>query len=202
MVQIYSIGIFKLPPNKIHNATMLCKEFYLPGFGYFHKSGIKEALVFFMRTISEQNNLSTRETIIYQRYHCHVYIPKNGLGCCVITDEEYPQRVAFVLSINIISSFLKKYQMKWIDMNENQITDFNEMRESIINYQDPEKADKIYNINKQIDSTMNVMRKNIDKVLDRGVKIEELVKKSKDLSHSSKQFYKTSKNLNRCCIIV
>lgn len=202
MVQIYSIGIFKLPSDKIQSATMLCKEFYLSGFSYFQKSNIKEALIFFMRTISEQNNLATRETITYQDYHCHIYIPKNGLGCCVITDESYPQRVAFVLSVNLISSFLKRYQMEWLEMKENQITDFKELKESIINYQDPEKADKIYSINKHLDDTIDVMKKNIDKVLDRGVKIEELVKKSKDLSYTSKQFYKSSKNLNRCCIIV
>ena len=92
--------------------------------------------------------------------------------------------------------------MKWLEMDENQITDFKELKESIINYQDPKQADKIYSINKQLDETLDVMKKNIDKVLDRGVKIEELVKKSKDLSYTSKQFYKNSKNLNRCCIIV
>lgn len=202
MVHIYSIGIFKLPPNEIQESTLLCKEFYLSGFSYFQTSGIKEALIFYMRTISEQSNLSTRETISYQDYNCHVYIPGKQLGCCVITDKEYPQRVAFVLSMNLISSFTKKYQMSWINMRENQITDFKELKESIVNYQDPEEADKIYSINKQLDSTMNVMKKNIDKVLDRGVKIDELVKKSKDLSYTSKQFYKSSKNLNRCCIII
>ena len=36
------------------------------------------------------------------------YLPKNGLGCCVITDKDYPQRVAFVLSNNLIRSFLRK----------------------------------------------------------------------------------------------
>ena len=41
------------------------------------------------------------------------------------------------------------------------------------------------------------MYKAIVKVLERGEKIEDLVQRSKDLSKSSKQFYKTARKLNR-----
>ena len=43
--------------------------------------------------------------------------------------------------------------------------------------------------------------KTIDGVLERGVKLDQLVDKSNDLSNQSKMFYKQAKKTNACCVI-
>ena len=43
------------------------------------------------------------------------------------------------------------------------------------------------------------MVENIDKVLARGEKIDDLVQRSSELNDSTKQFYKKSKKMNSCC---
>ena len=69
----------------------------------------------------------------------------------------------------------------------------------IVSYQDPENVDKVLAINNALDETKKIILKNIDKVLARGNDINILVKKSNDLSKSSKKFYKAAKKVNRCC---
>ncbi len=43
--------------------------------------------------------------------------------------------------------------------------------------------------------------KTIDAVLERGVKLDELVERSNDLSSQSKLFYKQARKTNSCCTI-
>jgi synaptobrevin homolog YKT6 len=46
-----------------------------------------------------------------------------------------------------------------------------------------------------------VQHKTIDAVLERGVKLDDLVERSDDLSKQSKLFYKQARKTNSCCVI-
>ena len=82
----------------------------------------------------------------------------------------------------------------WQSAAANSFDNFAPLVEAIQKYQDPNEADKICKIQKELDDTMNVMHSTIDKVLERGVKLDDLVEKSKDLSGQSKMFYKTARH--------
>ena len=56
-------------------------------------------------------------------------------------------------------------------------------------YQDPQQADSIMKIQKELDETKIVLHKTIESVLQRGEKIDDLVAKSDGLSAQSKMFY-------------
>lgn len=56
-------------------------------------------------------------------------------------------------------------------------------------YQDPQKADSIMKIQRELDETKIVLHKTIESVLQRGEKIDDLVAKSDGLSAQSKMFY-------------
>ena len=58
-------------------------------------------------------------------------------------------------------------------------------------YQDPQQADSILKIQKELDETKIVLHKTIESVLQRGEKIDDLVAKSDGLSAQSKMFYRT-----------
>ncbi len=67
----------------------------------------------------------------------------------------------------------------------------------------PEKyQDKIDKIHKQLDDVKEIMHRNIEDVLNRGEKIDNLMIKADHLSQSSKTFYVGAKKLNRCCTIL
>ena len=68
-------------------------------------------------------------------------------------------------------------------------------------YQNPAEADKVTKIQKDLDETTRILHKTIDSVLERGVKLDNLVEKSNDLSAQSKMFYKQAKKTNSCCVI-
>ena len=71
----------------------------------------------------------------------------------------------------------------------------------LVKYQDPAAADKVTKIQKDLDETTQILHKTIDSVLERGVKLDNLVERSDDLSKQSKMFYKQAKKTNSCCVI-
>lgn len=66
---------------------------------------------------------------------------------------------------------------------------FPELKDYIVKYQDPQQADSIMKIQKELDETKIVLHKTIESVLQRGEKIDDLVAKSDGLSAQSKMFY-------------
>jgi synaptobrevin homolog YKT6 len=70
-------------------------------------------------------------------------------------------------------------------------------------YQTPEKIDKIAKIMKEIDDTYEIMMQNLDHVLRRGERLEDLLDKTKEISVAAKGFARRSEKLNdRCCNIL
>lgn len=74
--------------------------------------------------------------------------------------------------------------------------------EQIKKYQEPTQVDNISKIQKDLDETREVMVQNIEKVIARGEKLDDLLDKTNDLSESSKVFAKRAKNMNSCCVIL
>ena len=60
---------------------------------------------------------------------------------------------------------------------------------------------KCKEIEAELSEIKTVMIDNIDKILKRGERLEDLVDRTQHLSDSSKKFYETSKKLNKCCTI-
>lgn len=60
----------------------------------------------------------------------------------------------------------------------------------LTNCQNPEEADNIMKIQRELDETKIVLHKTIESVLQRGEKIDDLVQKSDGLSSQSKMFYR------------
>ena len=43
---------------------------------------------------------------------CHCYLRQDGLGAVVVTDQEYPARVAFNLESRLLDEFDAKYMFR------------------------------------------------------------------------------------------
>jgi synaptobrevin family protein YKT6 len=133
-----------------------------------------------------------------------------GICGIVIADKEYPEIAAKGLLRKICDEFVSKYDrsayknltappkptgmfasMTHDDTQTPDLLAYPELEDYIKRYQEPEQADNMVKIQKELDDTTKVLHKTIESVLERGQKIDELVAKSDELSSSSKMFYTT-----------
>ena len=134
-------------------------------------------------------------------YTFHAYGRTEGVAGIIISDHDYPALVAHQLLSKVVDEFLAKYpRSSWA--NSNPTLSFPELKEYIVKYQDPQQADSIMKIQKELDETKIVLHKTIESVLQRGEKIDDLVAKSDGLSAQSKMFYTQAKKQNSCCVVM
>lgn len=121
-------------------------------------------------------------------YTFHAYGRTEGIAGIIISDHDYPALVAHQLLSKVVDEFLAKHpRSSWA--NSNPTLSFPELKDYIVKYQDPQQADSIMKIQKELDETKIVLHKTIESVLQRGEKIDDLVAKSDGLSAQSKMFY-------------
>jgi len=173
----------------------------LTSYGYFQRQGVKEMLTFFTKTFTKRTDPGQRQSIAHESFVVHCYVRSDGLAGAVTTDEEYPSRVAFVLLTQVMDEFTTTVGSTWTLVSEPNAVEFPPLEEYLAKYQDPAAADKVTKIQKDLEDTTNILHKTIDSVLERGVKLDNLVERSDDLSKQSKMFYKQAKKTNSCCVI-
>lgn len=149
------------------------------------RNSVKQFATFVSKTVGKRVELGQRSSVEHENYLVHVHVRSNGLAGVAVCDTEYPARVAFTLLMKIQEDFMNAYsEATWMSASaELPLTGLNE---TIAKYQDPHEADAIMKIQRDLDETKIVLHKTIDSVLERGVKLDNLVEKSTDLSAQSK----------------
>lgn len=158
-------------------------------------------LTFFDKTFIKRTNPGQRQSITHEGYVVHCYVRSDGLAGAVTSDEEYPSRVAFVLLTQMLDEFASMQGDAWKNTMSPDSISFPPIQQYLTKYQDPASADKVTKIQQDLDETTAVLHKTIDSVLERGVKLDNLVERSDDLSKQSKMFYKQAKKTKGCCVI-
>jgi len=172
---------------------------------YFTRDGIKQFMVFTSRTVFNQvHNL--KATVKEKEYFCHCIKAKDGFGAVLIADAEYKNSLAFILISDLLNKFRRKFSARAdfkarCTKDHGFDADFPELAKLLVDAQDPMKVDKVAKIQATLDQTKAVMYDTIDSLLDRGVKLDDLVEKSDDLTDRSKKFYEAAKSTNSCCIM-
>ena len=139
--------------------------------------------------------------MLFKDYFVHVYMRADGLCGCVTCESEYPPRVAFTLLTKLLDDFNTQVP-SWRSEKRNEAITWAPLDEAVIRYQDPNQADPIMRIQKNLDETRDVLHNTIESVLQRGEKLEDLVERSGELSAQSKLFYKQAKRANSCCVLI
>ena len=175
---VYYIGLYL----KNEKTSILIKDDYnLSSITYFCKSSVKEFILFIIKLIISKDIIE-KTTITEKDYKISIDPRKNNVIGLIITDFEYPVNVAF-------------------DILNKVIFDPKILHDIIIKCQDPRDISKIYKVNEELDKTIDTVQKTISDILDRGAKLENLIKQSNELSDQSKLFYEKASNANKCCII-
>jgi synaptobrevin family protein YKT6 len=158
-------------------------------------------MTLFSKTVAERTRPGQRQDVEEQSYCFHAYGRTEGVCGIIISDQEYPSLVAHQILGKIVDEFLSQHPPSSFRNSDAKVP-FPQLREYLNKYQDPQQADSIMKIQKELDETKVVLHKTIESVLERGEKIDSLVAKSDGLSAQSKMFYTQAKKQNSCCTVM
>ncbi|RKF78887.1 Synaptobrevin-like protein ykt6 [Golovinomyces cichoracearum] len=165
------------------------------------KHSYGEFMSMFSKTVAERTRPGQRQDVEEQDYTFHAYGRSEGVCGIIISDHAYPALVAHQLLSKMLDEFLSLHpKSEW--GTTNPTLSFPALKDYLIKYQDPQQADSIMKIQKELDETKIVLHKTIESVLQRGEKIDDLVAKSDGLSAQSKMFYTQAKKQNSCCVLM
>lgn len=120
-----------------------------------------EFMMLFCKTVAERTQPGQRSDIEEKSYTFHVYARTEGVAGVIITDGDYPALVAHQLLSKVVDEFLSKYpRTAYSDpsLRENSCP-LPQLKEYIVKYQDPNQADSIMKIQKELDETKIVLHK-------------------------------------------
>lgn len=198
MVKLTAVQIWKYNgPDK--DPFLLGNAADLSSFGFFQRGTVGEMLTFVGRTVARKTQVGQRQTVQQEEYYCHVQ-NKDGLVGIAFVDADYPVRAGFCVVSKVLEDFALLKGEAWRGATADAPGEAEALlQDALQKYQNPEAADKLAKIQRDLDETKIILHKTIESVLDRGEKLDQLVDKSADLSMASQLFYKQARKANSCC---
>lgn len=161
----------------------------------------KEMMRFIARELAKQIKACQMTSLEYKGQLGHVYKQPNNIAVVCITTGDYPPAAAHGVIRNVLKEFNSKFkESDYTNLKDDQLK-FPELTKLLQMFREP-KPDKIEEIQKSIEDAKAIVQTSIEKVLNNMETLDKLVEKSNDLSDTSRMFYKKSKKMNRCCIIL
>ncbi|KAH1066284.1 hypothetical protein J1N35_031271 [Gossypium stocksii] len=133
--------------------------------------------------------------------HTFNYLVDNGYTYCVVADESAGRQVPIAFLERVKEDFVSKYGSgKATTAPANSLNkEFGPKLKEHMQYcvEHPEEISKLAKIKSQVSEVKGVMMENIEKVLDRGEKIELLVDKTENLHQQAQDFRNTGTKIRR-----
>ncbi|KAG5936536.1 hypothetical protein E4U59_004941 [Claviceps monticola] len=198
IMKLHYIGIVR---NEDKPAHEIVAEKELSAYSRFTRNNYGEFMTLFAKTVAERTKPGQRQDVEEQDYTFHAYGRSEGICGIIISDHQYPALVAHQLLSKVVDEFLSAHPRSSWQSGTPELP-MPELKQYLAKYQDPQQADSIMKIQKELDETKIVLHKTIESVLQRGEKIDDLVAKSDGLSSQSKMFYQQAKKQNSCCVLM
>uniref|UniRef100_A0AC34FKR5 Synaptobrevin homolog YKT6 n=1 Tax=Panagrolaimus sp. ES5 TaxID=591445 RepID=A0AC34FKR5_9BILA len=198
-MKLYSILLFQ--KSAVGQKPKLLKDAYdLKDFSFFQKGSVKEFMDFTGRLLVERAATPSRTSIKEQEYFIHCYVRQDNLTGVCITDGEYEARVAFTMLSKVMEDFTNTiHPSQWDAIQNAASCNYSKLPELLAKWQNPREADSLTRVQDEIEETKVVLHNTIASVLERGEKLDDLVKASENLSEQSKMFYTQARKMNKCC---
>ncbi|KAI9297224.1 synaptobrevin-domain-containing protein [Neoconidiobolus thromboides FSU 785] len=137
-------------------------------------------------------------TYVYDKFLFH-YISEKGVIFLCMADEEFGRRIPFAFLEDIKNLFFKSYTKEFYEsVPIYGINEFSKVLKSKMEfYSNDPSADKFKQVKGEIAGVKDVMVQNIERVLERGERIDILVDKTDNLNQTSFAFRKRSTALRR-----
>lgn len=148
----------------------------LASFGFLQRGTVQDVMAFMSKTVAERTPPTQRQSVQENSYVAHVHSRPASDGICgvLISDTEYPVRVAFSLLNKTLDEFILKCPKASYTSKVNGITtgsinppakgagilqpnDFPQANDYLIRYQDPRQADTIMKVQQELDETKIVL---------------------------------------------
>ena len=194
-MKLIALHIFKWNEEE---AILLCSDFDLSMLWAFQKGMARDHINFNARTIASRIPPGNKASVSLENDEglCYCWTTKDGLSATAITDNQYPEKAAFILLNNLIMDF-REYFASDPRVYENATSDaklkYENLELFLKKWQDPHEADKLLKIEKELHEVKEIIHKNLADLLRKGEQLDELMTKSKDLSKVSVDFYKKAK---------
>jgi len=133
--------------------------------------------------------------------HTFNYLVDNGFTYCVVADESVGRQVPMAFLERIKDDFVSRYSAGKADtaqansLNKEFGPKLKEHMQYCVDH--PEEISKLAKVKAQVSEVKGVMMENIEKVLDRGEKIELLVDKTENLHQQAQDFRTTGTKIRR-----
>lgn len=149
------------------------------------------------RLIDKIHSNNSKKSFSYEGFNFH-YISENSFVFLCVCEADVGIRIPFAFLGDIQNRFFATFGQKVPSPNINYSDSFGRvMQDRMLYFSEDPNSDKINRVKKEIDEVKVVMERNIEKVLDRGEKIEILLSKTEDLSYSSFDFKKNATRVKR-----
>lgn len=130
-----------------------------------------------------------KQSYSHELYNFHYKCSGEFVYMC-ITTQDFPLRISF--------AFLDDIELHHLRTRDSSGFDFL-IRDKMAHFNNLDN-DKISALKKDVDFTKEILLQNVEKVIDRGVKLDQLVEDSNSLSNTSIKFAKKGKTLaSRMC---
>ena len=193
-------------PSAVIPTTICCSAFEVSHLRLWERGGAREFLTFLSRTMAQRVANDSRVAVKEKEYQVYAQAVGANIVLVAIADMEYPMRVAFSMLSSLASQFTDTFRGRFekpadAAYRDNYIT-WPVLDTTLTRYQNPQDADPLSRVQKQIEETQIIMLGAIDEALKRGENIDNLVAQSADLSTTSKGFYTSAKKTNSSCCMV
>jgi len=140
----------------------------------------------------------SKMSYVYDRHIFH-YIVEDGFTYLCMADEEFGRRIPFAFLEDIKNRFRATYGDRGrTALAYGMNADFSRVLQNQMDYYSHNpQADRITRVRGEIDDVKSVMVHNIEKVLERGERIELLVDRTENMNQQAFKFKKQSTQLKR-----
>ncbi|BFZ15275.1 hypothetical protein BsWGS_18314 [Bradybaena similaris] len=140
---------------------------------------------------------NSKLTYSHGRFLFH-YVTDDKIVYMCITDDEFDRTKAFMFLNDIKHRFQSQYGVRALTalpyaMN----SDFSQVLASQMKMISEEKPNQVTKVENQVEELKGIMVENIDRLAERGERLELLVDKTEELNANSVSFKRTSRNLAR-----
>lgn len=151
----------------------------------------------FLPNVAVERN--TKSCSVSGLYTYHILVEDLIIYICA-AETDFGKNVPFAFLNEIKSRFTSgSLAIRALTAGEHEFDrDFSYiLKDQMIKYSTDAPVDGVNKVKKQVEEVMSVMNDNIEKVVDRGEKLESLLDKTNELEVSSSQFHNTAKKVRR-----
>lgn len=190
-MKIYAMYLYTTNGN---DATIVDSAKDFNDVGWMYRKNCIEVSDFSSKQLAASQNPQMNVTAEEKDFLFHAHRKDNACAIIVAT-KDYPSRIAFSILREIMIEY-DKCSGHFPNGKSQTI------QRGIVEYQDPTKADKLAQIQANLDQTREIMVMNLEKAIGRGESLDQLAQKSEEISNQSKLFVREASKLNRCCSII